>query len=56
MATSFQSEAEPDFQGVVGNDFRDSVPWWPPMESDVRGKPDVVVVVLDDVGFAGLGC
>ena len=26
------------------------------MENDARGKPDVVVVVLDDVGFAGLGC
>ncbi|MCQ3804694.1 MAG: arylsulfatase [bacterium] len=45
-----------DFPGVIGPDFRTSVPWWPPMENDARGKPDVVVVVLDDVGFAGLGC
>ena len=44
------------FPGVIGPDFRASVPWWPPMENDARGKPDVVVVVLDDVGFAGLGC
>ena len=45
-----------DFRGVVGSDFRDSTPWWPPVENDARGKPDIVVVVLDDVGFAGLGC
>ena len=41
---------------MIGPDFRTSTPWWPPMENDARGKPDVVVVVLDDVGFAGLGC
>ena len=48
--------ADDGFPGVIGPDFRTSVPWWPPMENDARGKPDVVVVVLDDVGFAGLGC
>ena len=50
------ASADDDFPGVIGPDFRTSVPWWPPMENDARGKPDVVVVVLDDVGFAGLGC
>ena len=50
------SYPEPDFEGVIGADFRESVPWWPPMANDARGKPDVVLVVLDDVGFAGLGC
>ncbi len=50
------SHPEPGFKGVIGPDFRDSVPWWPPMAADARGKPDVVLVVLDDVGFAGLGC
>lgn len=44
-----------DFDGSIGSDFRDSKPWWPP-QKDVRGKPNIVVVVLDDVGFAGLGC
>ena len=50
------SYPEPGFQGVIGPDFRESVPWWPPMANHARGKPDVVLVVLDDVGFAGLGC
>ena len=50
------SYPEPGFKGVIGPDFRQSVPWWPPMASDARGKPDIVLVVLDDIGFAGLGC
>ncbi len=50
------SRPEEGFQGVIGRDFRDSTPWWPPMRNDARGKPDVVLVVLDDVGFGGLGC
>ena len=48
--------SDDDFPGVIGPDFRTSEPWWPSPEKDARGKPDVVVVVLDDVGFAGLGC
>lgn len=47
---------EPGFGGVIGPDFRASVPWWPAPENDARGKPDILLVVLDDVGFAGLGC
>lgn len=47
---------EHQFAGSIGFDFRESTPWWPPIENDARGKPDVVLVVLDDIGFAGLGC
>ena len=46
---------EPEFGGVIGRDWRESEPWWPP-ERDRRGAPNVVLVVLDDVGFAQLGC
>ena len=44
------------FEGVVGRDFTTSVPWWPPTPVARAGSPNVVVVVLDDVGFAQLGC
>ena len=50
------SQSEPEFPGVIGPDFRTSTPWWPQPENDARGKPDILLVVLDDVGFAGLGC
>lgn len=45
-----------DFGGRVGRDWRTSQPWWPPEPTARDGAPNVVVVVLDDVGFAQLGC
>ncbi len=45
-----------EFQGVVADDFHGSVPWWPPPRRPAPGAPNVVLVVLDDVGFAQLGC
>ena len=32
-----------------------STPYWPP-RPDARGKPNVVIVLTDDVGFSDLGC
>ncbi|MGP0032020.1 MAG: arylsulfatase, partial [Acidimicrobiales bacterium] len=42
--------------GRIGRDWRDSEPWWPPETTAPAGAPNVVLVVLDDVGFAQLGC
>jgi arylsulfatase A-like enzyme len=44
------------FGGRIGRYYDDSVPWWSPEETPPRGAPNVVIVVLDDVGFAQLGC
>jgi arylsulfatase A-like enzyme len=44
------------FEGRVGRDWRDSEPWWPARPTAPEGAPNVVMVVLDDVGFAQLGC
>ncbi len=44
------------FEGRIGRDWRDSEPWWPPETLPPPGAPNVVLVVLDDVGFAQLGC
>ena len=46
---------EPEFGGTIGVTVDQSIPWWPPTPTRA-GRPDVVVVVLDDVGFAQLGC
>jgi arylsulfatase A-like enzyme len=46
----------PQFGGVIGDDWRDSQPWWPPAAEPPPGAPNVVLIVLDDVGFAQLGC
>jgi arylsulfatase A-like enzyme len=47
---------EPEFAGVIGRTWQDSEPWWPPEPSPPEGAPNIVFIVLDDVGFAQLGC
>src|SRR5919204_475261 len=44
------------FEGVIGDDWRTSQPWWPPEPEPPAEAPNVMVIVLDDVGFAQLGC
>lgn len=44
------------FRGRIGRDFEDSEPWWPEVVRAPSGAPNVLVVLLDDVGFAQLGC
>jgi hypothetical protein len=48
--------AEP-FRGVVNVDIRDSEPDWSPFEPATapEGAPNVVYIVLDDVGFSAVG-
>lgn len=49
------SVLEPGFAGRIGRTVGDSTPWWPHCRP--RGaRPNVVIIVLDDVGFAQLGC
>ncbi|MEJ5946578.1 arylsulfatase [Pseudokineococcus basanitobsidens] len=43
-------------EGHVGRTYADSTPWWPEPARPREGAPDVVLVVLDDVGFGSLGC
>ncbi|MET8779719.1 arylsulfatase [Nocardia sp. NPDC004654] len=46
------------FRGVVNLDIRDSIPDWGPYEQPKApaGAPNVVYIVLDDVGFGAMGC
>ncbi len=48
--------AEDEFLGVIGDTWRESTPWWPPEPTPPTGAPNVVLIVLDDVGYGQLGC
>ncbi|MEQ1785515.1 MAG: arylsulfatase [Acidimicrobiales bacterium] len=45
-----------EFQGEIGRYHWESTAWWPPEPRPPAGAPNVLLVVLDDVGFAQLGC
>ena len=44
------------FPGRVGLTFEESMPAWPRARRAPEGAPNVVLIVLDDVGFGQLGC
>ncbi len=48
---------EPDqqFGGTVGRTVAESTPWWPPPTRPPQGSPNVVLVLLDDMGFSDIG-
>lgn len=56
MTVSQDPSSPGEFKGVIGRTYRDSKPWRAPPVRPPSGAPNVVLVVLDDVGFAQLGC
>ena len=34
----------------------DSTPWWPEPKKPPEGAPNVLYILLDDTGYAQLGC
>ena len=50
------SADDESFHGRIGRTHRESTPWWPAAPQAPAGAPNVVFIVLDDVGFSDIGC
>jgi len=44
------------FKGVVGRTVAESIPAWPEPVRAKKGSPNVLFIVLDDVGFGQISC
>lgn len=51
-----QQSLNESFEGKIGKTYKDSVPHWPAKPSAPANAPNVIFIVLDDVGFSDLGC
>jgi hypothetical protein len=46
----------PEFKGKIAERYEDSLEWYPQtVPTPPKGAPNVLIVLLDDVGFAQLG-
>jgi arylsulfatase len=50
------SRDDGEFRGSIGTTYKSSEPWWPEPAVAPRSAPNIVAIVLDDVGFSDLGC
>src|SRR5438876_6191491 len=44
-----------EFKGKIGKTYAESQEWYPEVKKPKPGTPNVLIILLDDVGFSQLG-
>jgi arylsulfatase len=52
---SVRTKTVEGFGGVIAERYEDSQEWWPPEELPEPDAPNIIIFLLDDVGFSQVG-
>ena len=52
---SFQKYGQ-EFKGKIGRTYAESQEWYPEATKAKSGTPNVLIILLDDVGYSQIGC
>lgn len=52
---NFETTGKVEFRGKIARKYEDSVEWWPEPVTPPEGAPNVLMIMLDDTGYAQLG-
>ena len=50
-----KKEAQSEFKGKIAKTYEESKEWWPEKKRPPKNAPNVIIFLLDDVGFAQVG-
>ncbi|MBW2640099.1 MAG: arylsulfatase [Deltaproteobacteria bacterium] len=56
IAQDVKTKEVEGFGGIIAEKYVDSKEWWAPEKRPSKDAPNVIIFLLDDVGFAQVGC